>query len=76
VLVQVAVAYKENEIAAASKLLASLDLRGKIVIGDAMQMHGTLGTLVTAGGDYIWTATDKHPTLRRDIEQLFAAPRV
>src|SRR5512133_1638128 len=36
VLVQIAVESKENEIVAAPKVLASLDLCGKIVMGDAM----------------------------------------
>ena len=42
VLVQMAVENKENEIVAAPKVLASLDLRGKIVMGDAMQTQRAL----------------------------------
>ena len=55
VLVQVAVANKEHEIVAAPKVLASLDLRGKIVIGDAMHTQRELSVQVLAAdGDYIW----------------------
>lgn len=73
VLVQVAVPDKENEIVAAPKVLASLDLRGKIVIGDAMHTQRELSVqILDAGGDYIWVAKDNQPTLRRDIEAWFA----
>jgi predicted transposase YbfD/YdcC len=74
VLVQVAVANKENEIVAAPKVLASLDLRGKIVVGDAMQTQRALSLQVLAAdGDYIWLAKDNQPTLRSDIEQWFSS---
>ena len=73
VLVQVAVANKENEIVAAPKVLASLDLRGKIVVGDAMQTQRELSVqVIAADGDYIWFVKDNQPTLRSDIEQWFA----
>jgi len=73
VLVQVAVANKENEIVAAPKVLATLDLRGKIVVGDAMQTQRELSLqILAAEGDYIWLAKDNQPTLRSDIEQWFA----
>jgi predicted transposase YbfD/YdcC len=73
VLVQVAVANKENEIVAAPKVLASLDLRGKIIMGDAMHTQRELSVqIMEGGGDYIWLAKDNQPTLRRDIEQWFA----
>ncbi len=73
VLVQVAVGNQENEIVAAPKVLASLDLRGKIVVGDAMQTQRQLSVqIMAAGGDYIWLAKDNQPTLRSDIEHWFA----
>lgn len=73
VLVQMAVANKENEIVAAPKVLACLDLRGKIVMGDAMQTQRELSVqIIEADGDYIWLAKDNQPTLRSDIEQWFA----
>ena len=73
VLVQVAVESKENEIVAAPKVLASLDLRGKIVMGDAMQTQRELSVhIVEAEGDYIWLVKDNQPQLRSDIEHWFA----
>jgi predicted transposase YbfD/YdcC len=73
VLVQMAVENKENEIVAAPKVLACLDLRGKIVVGDAMQTQRDLSVqIIEADGDFIWLVKDNQPTLRSDIEQWFA----
>lgn len=73
VLVQVMVDSKENEIAAAPRVLASLDLRGKIVMGDALHTQRQVSVqIVAAGGDYIWLVKDNQPQLRTDIEQWFA----
>jgi predicted transposase YbfD/YdcC len=73
VLVQLAMDSKENEIVAAPKVLASLDLRGKIVMGDAMQTQRELSLqIIEAEGDYIWLVKDNQPQLRSDIEQWFA----
>ena len=75
VLCQVAVGIKENEITAAPTLLATLDLRGKIVMGDAMHTQRALSRQIReAGGDYIWIAKDNQPTLHDDIATLFAPP--
>jgi predicted transposase YbfD/YdcC len=72
VLMQVAVANKENEIIAAPKVLKSIDLRGKIVRGDALLTQRSLSTqIVEAGGEYVWLVKDNQPQLRQDIEQLF-----
>lgn len=73
VLVQMAVENKENEIVAAPKVLASLDLRGNIVMGDAMQTQRALSTqIIEAKGDYLWLVKDNQPQLHSDIEQWFA----
>lgn len=54
VLLQVAVESKENEITAAPRLLAELDLRGRIVCSDAMFAQRQLSLQIVAqGGDYI-----------------------
>lgn len=72
VLFQVEVANKENEISAAPRVLKCLDLRGKIVTGDAMFAQRELSLqIVELGGDYIWTVKDNQSTLRQDIELLF-----
>lgn len=54
VLLQIAVERKENEISAAPKLLAALDLKGRGVCGDAMFTQRELSIQILAGGgDYI-----------------------
>lgn len=74
VLMQVAAGDKENEITVAPKLLKCLDLRGKIVAGDAMHTQRELSVqILDAGGDYLWLAKDNQPTLRADIEEVFTA---
>jgi predicted transposase YbfD/YdcC len=73
VLMEVATGTKENEITAAPTLLKCLDLRGKIVMGDAMHTQRALSAqILAAEGDYIWLAKDNQPTLHQDIVDLFA----
>lgn len=63
---------KENEIVVAPKLLASLDLRQKVV-ADAMHTQRQLSIqIVKAGGDFVWTVKDNQLNTRKAIEQLFA----
>jgi predicted transposase YbfD/YdcC len=72
VLVQVAMAHKENEIVVAPRVLASLDLRGRIVMGDALHTQRELSAqIIAAHGDYIWLVKDNQPQLHTDIEQWF-----
>lgn len=72
VLYQVEVVNKENEISAAPRVLKGLDLRGKVVTGDAMFAQRDLSQqIVDAGGDYVWTVKDNQSTLRQDIALLF-----
>jgi predicted transposase YbfD/YdcC len=72
VLMQVAVRGKENEITAAPTILKCLDLRGKVVTGDAMHAQRELSAqIVEAGGDYVWSVKDNQSELRQDIETLF-----
>jgi len=72
VLFQMAVDPKTNEITVAPQVLKLLDLRGKIVTGDALLTQRELSLqIVEAGGDYLWLAKGNQAQLRRDIEQLF-----
>lgn len=65
---------KENELVVAPKLLHCLDLRHKVVVGDALHTQRALSLqIVAAGGDYVWVVKDNQPTTRQAIEQLFAA---
>lgn len=74
VLLQLATGVKENEISVAPKLLASLDLRGKVVAGDAMHTQRALSVqILEAGGDYLWSVKDNQPSLRAEIAQVFTA---
>ena len=75
VLMEVATGTKENEITVAPTLLKCLDLRGKIVMGDAMHTQRALSVQIReADGDYIWMAKDNQPTLHQDIVEVFAPP--
>jgi predicted transposase YbfD/YdcC len=74
VLMQMAAGHKDNEIKVAPKLLKCLDLRGKVVAGDALHTQRQLSVeILQAGGDYLWFVKDNQPTLRADIEELFTA---
>jgi predicted transposase YbfD/YdcC len=76
VIVQVEVGCKENEIAVAPRVLNCIDLRGKIVTGDAMFAQRDLSVqIVEGGGDYVWTVKDNQSQLRQDIETLFEPER-
>jgi predicted transposase YbfD/YdcC len=72
VLAQVAVRAKANEIAAAPQVLRALDLRGKIVMGDALLTQRNLSVQIVEGGaEYIWLAKDNQPTLQQEITDVF-----
>ena len=72
VLWQMEVGSKENEIVAAPRLLKTVDLKGKVVTGDAMFAQRELSRqVVEAGADYVWTVKDNQPGLRSEIEALF-----
>lgn len=74
VLMQVETGSKENEISVAPKLLGYVDLRGKVVMGDAEHTQRELSIqILEAGGEYLWTVKDNQPTLREGIEHLFAS---
>ena len=74
VLAQVEVDGKENEIKAAPRLLESIDLRDKVVSGDAMLAQRQLSAQVVAGGgEYLWTVKKNQSQLREDIATFFAS---
>ena len=67
-LFQVAVESKTNEIGAAPQVLKALDLRGKIVMGDALLTQRELSIqIVAAEGDYIWMVKDNQPSILGNI---------
>ena len=66
---------KGLEIPDALKLLERLDLRGKIVTGDAIFCQKSIAAkIVERGGDYVFPVKDNQKTLRQDIETPFNEP--
>lgn len=73
VLLQIEVGSKENEIRVAPRVLKTLDLRGKIVTGDALLAQRELSAqIVEAEGHYVWTVKGNQPGLEQDLATLFA----
>ena len=71
VLAQLAVDSHTNEILVVRQVLASLDLSGVVVTGDALQTQRTVRTqIVDAGGDYLWCVKDNQPQLHTALKQL------
>jgi predicted transposase YbfD/YdcC len=72
VLMEVGLAGKGCEIPGATKLLKMVDLREKVVMGDAMHTQRAASIqIVEAGGDYIWFAKGNQPQLEEDIRLWF-----
>lgn len=72
VLFQMEVEGKENEIPVAKRLLKHLDLRGKVVTGDALLTQRKLCLqIVDAGGEYVFKVKENQPQLHDDIRRLF-----
>ena len=70
---------KENEITVAPRVLSRLDLKGRVVCGDAMFTLFTQRKLsiqiLGQGGDYIWFVKDNQKKLGEDVVQFFVPPR-
>jgi predicted transposase YbfD/YdcC len=72
VLLQIEVGQKNNEIVTAPKLLRQLDLKGRVVSGDAMFTQREISVAVlTQGGDYLWYVKDNQPNLHEDVQRFF-----
>ena len=75
VLLQIEVGQKDNEIVAAPKLLCQLDLKGRVVSGDAIFTQREISvTVLSQGGDYLWFVKDNQPTLHEDVQRFFEEP--
>jgi predicted transposase YbfD/YdcC len=71
VLAQLAVEVKGNEISIAPKVLAQIDLRGMVVVGDAMVAQKSLSVqIVGAGGDFVWIVKGNQKGVLADIAIL------
>jgi predicted transposase YbfD/YdcC len=76
VLAQVAVEAKENELVAAPQLLDRLDLRGRLVTGDALFTQRNLSVrILFRGGHYLWPVKDNQQRLHHDVRLFFVPPR-
>jgi predicted transposase YbfD/YdcC len=72
VLMEVAIAGKGSEIPAAPIVLKNIDLRGKVVMGDALHTQRPVSTqIVETGGEYIWFAKGNQPQMEADIRLWF-----
>lgn len=71
-LAQIAIESKHNEISAAPTLLGYVDLRNKVVIGDAMHTQRQVSIQIgKAGGHYLWTVKGNQPQLLQDLQDWF-----
>lgn len=66
---------REGELSVAPEVLSKLELKGRIVTGDALYAQRHLSRqVVEQGGDYFWVVKDNQPSLREAIALLFANP--
>jgi predicted transposase YbfD/YdcC len=72
VLMEVAIDGKGNEVKAAPRVLKSIDLRGKVVMGDALHTQRQVSSqIVESGGEYIWFAKGNQPQMEENIRLWF-----
>jgi predicted transposase YbfD/YdcC len=72
VLMEVAIDGKGSEIPAAPLVLKSIDLREKVVMGDALHTQRAVSIqIVEAGGEYIWFAKGNQPQMEENIRLWF-----
>ena len=66
---------KESELGLAPGLLAQLELKKKVVTGDALYCQRDLSRKVLkGGGDYFWALKDNQPTMKEAVSLLFEDP--
>jgi predicted transposase YbfD/YdcC len=71
-LAQVAIESNQNEISAAPYLLSCINLRNKVVIGDALHTQRQISIQIgTAGGNYLWVVKGNQPQLLEDLHDWF-----
>ncbi len=72
VLMEVAIEGRGGEIPAAPKVLKSIDLREKVVMGDALHTQRQLSIqIVEWQGEYIWFAKGNQPQMEENIRLWF-----
>jgi predicted transposase YbfD/YdcC len=71
-LAQIAIADKQSEVSAAPTLLSWVDLRNKVVIGDALHTQRQISIQIgKARGNFLWTVKGNHPQLLQDLQDWF-----
>jgi predicted transposase YbfD/YdcC len=71
-LAQIAIGEGQSEVSAAPTLLGWIDLRNKVVIGDALHTQRQVSIQIgKAGGNFLWTVKGNHPQLLQDLEDWF-----
>jgi predicted transposase YbfD/YdcC len=71
-LAQIALESQQNEISAAPILLDLVDLRNKVVIGDAIHTQRQVSIQIgRVGSNYIWTVKGNQPQLLQDLQDWF-----
>ena len=66
---------KESELGLASSLLSQLELRKRVVTGDALYCQRELSLRVLEqGGDYFWALKDNQPGVKEAVSLLFEQP--
>lgn len=76
VIAQAVIDPQEGEIPTAQKVLALVDLQGKIVLADALHTQRKLCRQIgKAGGDYVLTVKENQPKLYQEIAMLFTFPQ-
>jgi predicted transposase YbfD/YdcC len=71
-LAQIAIEEGQSEVSAAPTLLSWVDLRNKVVIGDALHTQRQISIQIgKAGGNYLWTVKGNHPQLLQDLKDWF-----
>jgi hypothetical protein len=76
VLSEVAIDGPGKEIEAAGRVLRSVDLRGKVVMGDALHTQkATSIQIVAGGGNYLWLVKGNQPQLEEDLRLWFGPDR-
>ena len=71
-LAQMAIESKQNEISTAPNLLSCIDLRNKVVIGDALHTQRQISIQIgAANGNYLWVVKGNQPQLLQDLQDWF-----
>jgi predicted transposase YbfD/YdcC len=74
VLAQIRTEEKGSELSATKEALAAVPLRGRVVMGDALQTQREVCEQITAaGGDYFFPVKKNQPALLDDLKAAFAA---